>query len=178
MSGLRSDWVTDQKPQVKEQTLDKETSRYRGPLRELARWQVFPCWNSILGPTIYKLVLSFFLRIFLKTLFLDRGEKERERNIHVWLPLLHPQLGTWSTTQACALTGNGTSDPLVHRPALNTLSHTTQGTNWCPCSSNRFLGVRWLDQRLCELSVCQWTTTSLKPFPFLASVTPYSHFFP
>ena len=31
-------------------------------------------------------------------LFLERGEvkeKERERNISVWLPLAHPQQGTW-----------------------------------------------------------------------------------
>ena len=34
-----------------------------------------------------------------------------------WLPLT-PQLGTWPTTQACALTGNGTGDPLVLRLAL------------------------------------------------------------
>ena len=42
-------------------------------------------------------------------LFLKRGEgkeKERERSINVWLPLTHPMLGTWFTTQACALTGN------------------------------------------------------------------------
>ena len=59
-------------------------------------------------------------------LFLER-EKERKRNINVWLPLIHPLLGTWSTTQACALTGNWTSDPLVCRLALNPLSHTSQG---------------------------------------------------
>ena len=29
-----------------------------------------------------------------------------------------PSLGTWPPTQACALTGNGTGDPLVHRLAL------------------------------------------------------------
>ena len=39
----------------------------------------------------------------------------------------HPLLGTWPTTQACALTGNQTSDLFVHRPALNPLSHTSQG---------------------------------------------------
>ena len=44
-----------------------------------------------------------------------------------WLPLLRPLLGTGPATQACALTGNGTSDFLVHRPALNPLSHTSQG---------------------------------------------------
>ena len=35
-------------------------------------------------------------------LFLERGEgkeKERERNINVWLPLMHPKLGTWPATQ-------------------------------------------------------------------------------
>ena len=63
-------------------------------------------------------------------LFLQRGEgreKERKKNIIVWSPLTCPLLGTWPATQACALTGNRTSDPLVHRPALNPLSHTSQG---------------------------------------------------
>ena len=40
----------------------------------------------------------------------------------MWLPLAHPLLRTWLTTQACALTGNQTSDPLVCRPALKPLS--------------------------------------------------------
>ena len=41
---------------------------------------------------------------------------------------MHPLLGTWSTTQACALTANWTSDPLICRPVLNPLSHTSQGS--------------------------------------------------
>ena len=63
-------------------------------------------------------------------LFLERGEEkenEGERNINMWLPLAHPLLGTWPATQACALTGNLSSDPLVHRPVLNLLSYTCQG---------------------------------------------------
>ena len=63
-------------------------------------------------------------------LFLDTGEgreKERERNFNVWVPLVRPLLRTWPTTQACALTGNQTGNPFVHRPALNPLSHTSQG---------------------------------------------------
>ena len=40
--------------------------------------------------------------------------------------LSHPLVGTWPATQACALTGNRTSDPLVHRWALSPLSHTSQ----------------------------------------------------
>ena len=51
----------------------------------------------------------------------------RERNINMWLPLACPLLGTWPATKACALIGNQTGDPLVCRPALNPLSHTSQG---------------------------------------------------
>ena len=62
-------------------------------------------------------------------LFLERGEgkEERERNINVWLPLMCPPQGTWARTQACAPTGNWTSNPLVCRPALSSLNHTSQG---------------------------------------------------
>ena len=45
------------------------------------------------------------------------------------LSLMRPQMGTWPETQACALTGNQTGDLLVHRLALNPLSHTSQGLN-------------------------------------------------
>ena len=54
-------------------------------------------------------------------------EKERERNINMWLPLECLLLGTWPTTQACALTGNQTCDPLLCSSVLNPLSHTGQG---------------------------------------------------
>ena len=52
----------------------------------------------------------------------ERKEKARERKL-----LMLPQQGTWPTTQACALTGNGTGDPSICRPAVNPLSHTGQG---------------------------------------------------
>ena len=84
--------------------------------------------TSLLLNVLKILFIYLLIFIFLKTLFLERGEgrdKERERNIYVWLPLTHPLLRIWPTTQACALTGNGTSDPLVHRLALNPLSHTS-----------------------------------------------------
>ena len=66
----------------------------------------------------------FFLRFYLFIL----SEKERERNINVWLPLEHPLLGTWPTTQVCALTGIQTCYTFVCRPALNPLNHTSQGS--------------------------------------------------
>ena len=61
---------------------------------------------------------SFFKKDF-TYLFLERREgreKERERNINVWLPLICSLLRTWPATQACALTGNRTSDPSDRRP--------------------------------------------------------------
>ena len=62
---------------------------------------------------------------FLKILFIsdraERREKERERNINLWLLLALPLLGTWPTTQAPALTGNPASP----------LSHTGQGDRSC-----------------------------------------------
>ena len=50
-------------------------------------------------------MLSFFFKDIIY-LFLEKGEgreKERERNINVWFPLMHPLLGTWPATQAYAL---------------------------------------------------------------------------
>ena len=68
-----------------------------------------------------------FLKRHLIHSFLERREG-RERNITVWLPLTRPLLGIWPATQACALTGNRTGDPLVCRLVLNPLSHTSQGS--------------------------------------------------
>ena len=65
----------------------------------------------------------FFFKDFIY-LFLKKGrEEEREGNISVWLPFVRPLLGTWPTTHACALTGNGTDDRCTFSP----LSHTSQG---------------------------------------------------
>ena len=72
----------------------------------------------------------FYFLYFKDFIYFYRGEgkeKERERNINVWLPLARPLLGTWPAFQACALTGNPISNPLVHRPRLNPLSHKSQG---------------------------------------------------
>ena len=84
-------------------------------------------WENTMWP-IHK--MESFFKVFIY-LFLGRGkgrEKERERNIHVWLPLTCPFLGTWPATQACALTGNSTGDPLVCRLVLKPLSYTSQGS--------------------------------------------------
>ena len=77
-----------------------------------------------------KFCTFFFFKKDFVCLFLERGEgreKERERNINVWLPLMLLLLGTWPATQACALTGIRTHNPLLCSPVLNPLSHISQG---------------------------------------------------
>ena len=51
-----------------------------------------------MGGFFKKYFIYFFERV-------EGGEKERQRNINVWLPFMCPLLGTWPATQACALTG-------------------------------------------------------------------------
>ena len=48
---------------------------------------------------IFNFLKRFCLFIFRQK---ERRDKERERNINVWLPLACPLLGTWPATQACA----------------------------------------------------------------------------
>ena len=81
---------------------------------------------------ILRFPLGFYL-VFFKIfyLFIDRGEwkeKERERNINVWLTRAPPTGDLAHNPQAHDLTGNQTRDPLVFRPALNPLSHTSLGS--------------------------------------------------
>ena len=66
--------------------------------------------------------------IFLNLFFRERGrEGEREGEKHQCVVASRtPLLGTWPATQACALTRNRTCD-LGSQPALNPLSHTSQG---------------------------------------------------
>ena len=54
------------------------------------------------------------------------GEREGEKYQCV-VALARLLLETCPETQAGALTGNRTSNPLVRRPAHNPLSHTSQG---------------------------------------------------
>ena len=73
--------------------------------------------------------MHLFFLIFIY-LFLEKGEgrEKGEGEKHQCVVASRtPLLGTWPTTQACALTRNQTSDPLVCRPALNPLSRTSQG---------------------------------------------------
>ena len=74
---------------------------------------------------LYEVFKKDFIYLFLKRG--ERKEKGKKRNINVWLPLMHPLLGTWPATQACALTGYCTGDPLVNRLSLSPLTHTSQG---------------------------------------------------
>ena len=78
-------------------------------------WFVLHFFSILYDPYIFRKIarpisthISFLQLIFNRLLkdfiylFLDRGEmreKERERNINVWLPLTWPPLGAWPATQ-------------------------------------------------------------------------------
>ena len=55
------------------------------------------------------------------------GESEGKKHQCVVVSQVLPLQGTWPTTQAYALTGNGNSDPSVLKPVLSPLSLTSQG---------------------------------------------------
>ena len=84
---------------------------------------ILPPFNLSENKNIFNLLFKDFIYLFLERL---KGGRERETSMCGFF-LLAPLLGTWLATQACSLTGNPTGDPLVHRPALNSLSHTSQG---------------------------------------------------
>ena len=83
---------------------------------------------------VYSLKVNLKHSLFSKRFFIfrERGrEGEREGNVHVWLPLKHPLLGTWPTTQACALTRNRTSNPLVCSPhSIHWVTAVRAGTDF------------------------------------------------
>ena len=73
-----------------------------------------------------------FLKKMLFIYFQREGkEKERERNIHVWLPLTWPPYwGTWPATHVgCSMCPDWESNqrPFGSQPALNPLNYTSQG---------------------------------------------------
>ena len=116
--------------------LSSPTSEGRGLLKQQTRWPESPpsgreppARGSGLRDHLIQFYSLFFKKYFIY-LFLDRGEgreKERERKNNVLLPLMLTLMGTRPATHACALTGNRTSNPLVYKPALNPLSHMSQG---------------------------------------------------
>ena len=89
------------------------------------------------------LYVSFLKILFILFLDTEEGREKRRRETSMCGCLSHiPLLGTWPPTQACALTGNWTSDPLVYRPVVNPLSYTSQGY-MSDLLSNLFFSYSW-----------------------------------
>ena len=86
-----------------------------------------------LSPCSYLIFFWHFIIVFLFLFFFFKNNQ---------LSLTHSQLGIWPTIQAYALTGKRTSSFSGHRPALNPLSHVSQGYNIvCLTSSGVLLNV-------------------------------------
>ena len=70
---------------------------------------------------------SFFSILFYLCLQRRKGrEEERERNFNVWLTLTHPPSGDLFHNPGMYPDRELNNDPLVHRPAFNSLSHASQ----------------------------------------------------
>ena len=76
----------------------------------------------------YPMLPHCFCNFLKDFIFLQRDRKGgRKRRKHPCVVAsCKPQLGTQPATQACALTGNQTSNPLICRLVLNPLSHTNR----------------------------------------------------
>ena len=130
-------------PDSREQHFIADTWQRGYSLGDVSKMLVL-CIGLTQNPIVYdlsKVVLIYFFIRKTKRCFLicfkftyfywDRkGGRKRGRETSMcnrysnWLPLLHLQLGTRPTTQACALT----SDPSVRMPALNPLNPTSRVT--------------------------------------------------
>ena len=77
------------------------------------------------------LYFHLYFKVFYLFTLLEREEGREEtamcERCMDQLSLTHPQEGTGPTNQACALTGNGTGNPWVHRLPFDPLNHTSQG---------------------------------------------------
>ena len=78
-------------------------------------------------------VSTLFLKEFIYLILEREGGKEKDREKHQCagehqsVASCTPQPQPWPATQACALTGNQTSDLLVCRTMPSPLSHPSQG---------------------------------------------------
>ena len=74
----------------------------------------------------------------------------------------------WLTTQTCALTGNHTSDPLLHSPVPNPLSHTSQGKLNANCDADSLLSL--LSHFECDGHTVHMLTEGHLPPPLTSTV--------
>ena len=87
----------------------------------------FKITNSISLFAIDIFIFSIFLKILYICIQRDgKGGRKKERNIdvseiHQLVASLTPQLGSWLSTPACALTRSGTSVLLVSRPVVKSV---------------------------------------------------------
>ena len=82
-------------------------------------------WKHFCNSSLYIYIFKDFVY-----LFLERGrEGEREGERHQCVVASYPLMRTWPITQAHALTGNRTGNPVVCRPVLHPLSNTSQGNS-------------------------------------------------
>ena len=90
----------------------------------LAYWRNIELLSCLLRHSLF---IGFFYDFYLFIFREGKGGRKRGK-YQLPLPVMRPLLGTWPATQACALIGNWTCNPLVLRLVLNPLNQTSQGS--------------------------------------------------
>ena len=98
------------------------------------RWSLYLCTKGTKNIMLKHIKLLIFSHYFLKILFIyfyreGKDGRRRERKTSMCGCLSNDPYTRYLTRNPCALTGNWTGDPLVHRLVLNPLSHTSQDSH-------------------------------------------------
>ena len=121
---------------------------------------VFP-----LFPIIPDKISCFFFFFKISFICFQRGEgRGKEKHCSIAASQAPPYWGP--ATQACALTGSQTSDPLVRRQAFSPLRHTSQG------QSNQFLTMSLYPHSYMVTLVCSMFLLPEVCFVFLIYTLP------
>ena len=125
-------WIGEHWERLYKVTYNCESCCYEQPIRccqhavkEMLGPRALLYWSG--QPVTWLLILFIFLRFYL---FEGKGRRKRgtETCARETLTSCLSHTPNWPATQACALTRVWTCDLPVHRPELNPLSHTSQGT--------------------------------------------------
>ena len=131
----------------------------------LACLQLLQQRKGYMGNNAIFFKIIYFLKDFIYLFWEGKGGRKRGRETSMCGCLLHTRYSApGPATQACALTGNRTGDPLLHRLALDPLSHTS----WGSCT---ILKPSEMTRRFCS-SLAKASQTAIPNFNIVGKYNP------
>ena len=115
--------------------------------------------------------VRFFKRFYLFIFREGKGGRKRRRETSMCGYPSHALTGDLPASRACALSGNRTGDLFIRRPALNPLSHTSQGISFFINLEYLKMALiyhyTWMMVRLVFSSGCHWKWKTQHPHTFV-----------